>query len=83
MRAAEEAIKAESTEWVDIIDGIQEAHIAAAREVVRARAIFDEFRVQVETECENLRGFLGAAQVSFIYSFIHSFRYAIDRGLEG
>jgi len=71
LRAAEEATKAESTEWVNIIDGVQEAHIAAAREVVRSRAIFDEFRVEVERECGGLRGFLGAAQVSlFIYLFI-------------
>lgn len=63
---------------MDIIDGIQEAHIAAAREVVRARAIFDEFRVQVERECENLRGFLGAAQVSLIHSFIHSVMQLIE-----
>ncbi|KAG0637726.1 Aspartate/glutamate/uridylate kinase [Tuber brumale] len=63
LRAAEEAINPESTKWVAIIDGIQEAHIAAARDVVRSRAIFDEFRAGVERECEGLRGFLGAAQV--------------------
>ncbi|PWW80364.1 aspartokinase [Tuber magnatum] len=63
LRAAEEAIKAESTEWVDIIDGIQKAHTAAARDVIRSRTISNDFRAKVKRECEGLKEFLGAAQI--------------------
>ncbi|CUS11205.1 unnamed protein product [Tuber aestivum] len=63
LRAAEEAVNVESTEWADIIDGIQEAHIAAARDVIRSRTMSDEFRAKLKRECEDLKGFLGAAQI--------------------
>ncbi|RPB05800.1 aspartate kinase [Choiromyces venosus 120613-1] len=63
LRAAEEVINPDSTEWVNIIDGVHEAHVAAARDIIRSREIFDKLKGEVEKECASLKEFLEAAQI--------------------
>lgn len=50
----------------DTVDTIKKGHLEAARKVIREGPIRDELEDEIERDCETLRGFLHAAQVSNI-----------------
>lgn len=48
----------------DTVDTIKKGHLEAARKAIRAGPVRDELEDEIERDCETLRGFLHAAQVS-------------------
>lgn len=60
----EKAPGASSEGFHDTVDTIKKGHLEAARKAIRAGPIRDELEDEIERDCETLRGFLHAAQVS-------------------
>jgi aspartate kinase len=56
----------------DTVDTIKKGHLEAARKAIRAGPIRDELEDEIERDCETLRGFLHAAQVSHAHMHITS-----------
>jgi aspartate kinase len=50
----------------DTVDTIKKGHLEAARKAIRAGPVRDELEAEIEKDCETLRGFLHAAQVSLV-----------------
>lgn len=63
LRAAEEAMKAESRLFIDIVDAIREDHTAAATANIDSPEILDELVKAIDYECAKLVAFLSAAQI--------------------
>lgn len=63
LRAAEEAMKAESRLFIDIVDAIREDHTAAATANIESPEIIDELVKAINYECAKLAAFLSAAQI--------------------
>lgn len=48
----------------ETVDTIKRGHLEAARQAIRPGQVRDELEDEIERDCETLRGFLHAAQVS-------------------
>ena len=53
----------------ETVDTIKRGHLEAARKTIREGPIRDELEDEIERDCETLRGFLHAAQVSLYSRF--------------
>ncbi|KAL1917341.1 uncharacterized protein VTP21DRAFT_4997 [Calcarisporiella thermophila] len=63
LRAAEEALKPNSTEYTEIVQDILNDHLEAARSLIRDKQVLSELEKQLEKECCKLKSFLEAAQI--------------------
>ena len=54
----------ESSAFHETVDVLKKGHLEAARRTLRAGSLRDELEDEIERDCESLRSFLSAAQVS-------------------
>lgn len=62
LRAAREAEHSHSRGYEDIVDSIQDDHIQAAETFIRSPKIVGDISKAISNECQELKGFLAAAQ---------------------
>ena len=62
----------------DTVDTIKKGHLEAARKVIREGPIRDELEDEIERDCETLRGFLHAAQVSALFVTVSSHPHSAE-----
>lgn len=60
-----------SPNFIDTVDLLRREHLAAASDAVKDPIILKELEAEIERDCEWLRGFLSAAQVSPFDSVCH------------
>lgn len=63
MRAATEAMKPDSSEYIGIIDAMRDDHIQASKDVIRDQALLTELVKNIESECTKVSRLLSAAQI--------------------
>ncbi|KAL1932701.1 hypothetical protein VTP01DRAFT_8379 [Rhizomucor pusillus] len=63
IRAADEALRPGSTEFVQIIQDLLDDHQKVADELIRDPEIRHDLKKDIERDCEKLRSFLEAAQI--------------------
>ncbi|RVD88573.1 uncharacterized protein DFL_002753 [Arthrobotrys flagrans] len=63
LNAAAQAMIADSTKYLDVVDQIREDHIREARKLIQSPELADELCNHIEAECGKLASFLGAAQI--------------------
>ncbi|KAJ1558725.1 Aspartokinase [Nowakowskiella sp. JEL0078] len=66
LEAANEVLAPNSTKYINIIDSIETAHLAAIGESISGpqnQNIRDEVEKDIKTECQRLRSFLAAAEI--------------------
>ncbi|KAF7728360.1 Aspartokinase [Apophysomyces ossiformis] len=63
LRAAEEALKEGSSEYLEIVKDITQDHLEAAREHVKDPTILQDLENQLQNDCFKLRSFLQAAEI--------------------
>ncbi|KAF3936884.1 Aspartokinase [Dactylella cylindrospora] len=63
LKAASEALIADSDKYLDIVEQIREDHIREAINLISDPNILEELSRQIEAECTKLANFLGAAQI--------------------
>ncbi|EWC46833.1 putative aspartokinase [Drechslerella stenobrocha 248] len=61
--AATQAMVANSTKYIDIIDQIREDHIREAQRLIRSPEILTDLVCHIQAECAKLSSFLSAAQI--------------------
>ncbi|KAK6536590.1 Aspartokinase [Arthrobotrys megalospora] len=63
LNAAAQAMVADSTKYLDVVDQIREDHLHEARKLIRSPDLAEELCGHIEAECGKLASFLGAAQI--------------------
>lgn len=63
IRAANDALKPGSKEYLDIVAALLEDHLAVAVEMIHNDEIRQELEDDIRTDCEKLKSFLEAAQI--------------------
>ncbi|KAI8969173.1 Aspartate/glutamate/uridylate kinase [Mycotypha africana] len=63
IRAANDALKPGSTEYLSIISDLLEDHLAVARDMIKNDDIRKELEMHIKYECDKLKSFLEAAQI--------------------
>ncbi|KAF3083493.1 Aspartokinase [Orbilia oligospora] len=63
LNAAAQAMVADSTTYLDVVDQIREDHVREAKKLIKNPDLADELCGHIEAECGKLASFLGAAQI--------------------
>ena len=63
MRAATEAMKPDSSDYIGIIDAMRDDHIQASKNDIRDEKILAELCKDIESECTKVSRLLSAAQI--------------------
>jgi aspartate kinase len=64
LQAAREVLIPDSTEYIKIVDSIENDHIAVVQEAISDFQLQQETIFDVKTECTKLRSFMQAAEVN-------------------
>lgn len=63
IRAANDALKPGSKEYLEIIQALLDDHLAAAQDMIRNDTIRHELEQDIKLDCDKLKSFLEAAQI--------------------
>jgi aspartate kinase len=63
IRAANNALKPGSKEYLDIVSDLLADHLDVAKEMIKNEEIRKELEDDIKTDCEKLKSFLEAAQI--------------------
>lgn len=63
IRAANDALKPGSKEYLDIVSDLLNDHLEAAKDMVQNETIRKELELDITNDCQKLKAFLEAAQI--------------------